>query len=234
MYEGTLRIWGQQLDELPMVWYLLVCMYIVNHDFTHDFWGTSSSSASQSTTKKDAKLSTTVNAPPTSGVSKAIVNPNNVLKIALPLYGLAFTIIHLVFKTTTAFQVHFGALLGIVLLRIYQKYKQQYQILNFDQKFIIYLYAFSGVLGFVFWLIDYHHCSFFHSKSIYPFGHVLWHLFMGYSAYCSVLMIKILDMIKNEQELRVLYKFGIIPFTYGLSTGHRSKADYLSKDIEMF
>lgn len=226
-----------------MVWYLLVCMYIVNNDFPHNFLG--ASSTSPTTTTKD-KITTNISISPinttrksiqqsvTFNSSKSITSPSNMWKIALPLYGIVFTVTHLVLKTTTAFQVHFGALLGIVLLRIYQKYKQQYQILSSDQRFIIFLYLASGLFGFIFWLIDYHHCSFFHSKSIYPCGHVLWHLFMGYSAYCSVLMIKVLDMIKNGQELRVMYKCGFIPFTYGLSTGHHSKADYLSKDIEMF
>ena len=51
---------------------------------------------------------------------------NNLSKCLLPIYGLVFSVLHLVFKTTTVFQVHFGLLLSFVLFRIFQKYKQQY------------------------------------------------------------------------------------------------------------
>ena len=222
-----------------MVWYLLICMYIVNQDYNASVGNRSNILQINAVTlsKKDKsstnnlKSTSTLNLTTTSSTntqastansSKLHIN-NIVWKFVLPLYGVIFTVLHFIFKTTTAFQIHFGVLLGVVLFRIFQKYKKQYLELKFNQKFIIYLYLFSGLLAFLFWLIDYNHCSFFHLKSIYPFGHVLWHVFMGYSAYCSVLMIKILDMMKVGQELMVVYKFGIIPTTYGISSDNNEK-----------
>ena len=31
-FHGTLTYWGQQVDELPMVWYLLACLLVINGD----------------------------------------------------------------------------------------------------------------------------------------------------------------------------------------------------------
>ena len=215
-----------------MVWYLLTCMYIVNQDYNASVGNrspinTASLSNKDKTSTNNLKSSSTVNLPINTQASATNISKfysyDIIWKILLPLYGIVFTILHFILKTTTAYQIHFGVLLGVVLFRIFQKYKKQYLELKINQKVIIYLYLFSAILAFLFWLIDYNHCSFFHLQSIYPFGHVLWHVFMGYSAYCSVLMIKILDMMKIGQELMVVYKFGVIPITYGISSDNNEK-----------
>ncbi len=107
------------------------------------------------------------------------------LSIVLASYALVFSIGHLVLKTTTAFQVHFGVLLGVLLGRVYHRFR--HVELNSESKKVIYLFFGSGILGFMFWLIDYHHCDWVKTClfGYSPQGHSLWHLLMGYCAFLS-------------------------------------------------
>lgn len=117
----------------------------------------------------------------------------------LTLYGLLFSIWHLIFKTTTAFQIHFGALAFLLMARIYQKYKK----CAFDQKNVFLLLHFiaSLALGFSFWLFDYHFCEFSNNLPFKFNGHVLWHVFMAYAAYCSVVLLKILQCSQDHKPV---------------------------------
>lgn len=180
LFHGTLTVWGQQLDELPMVWHLLGCMYVVNREAI----GTSN------------QIKATVSA-------------------LLLLYAAVFSIFHIIFRTTTAFQVHFGALLGLLLARVAQRFRL---VDPGDQgRQVIRLFVGSGLVAFACWLIDYHGCEFV-LKNLRPFGmdphgHVFWHLFMGYSAFCSVVMLKVLEEIQGGKNVEVRYVFGL-PFAY--------------------
>jgi len=176
LFHGTLTVVGQQLDELPMVWYLLGVFYIVNNDMMY----------------KNANV-------------KAMVSS------ALLVYALVFSAVHLVLKTTTAFQVHFGLLLLLLLSRVYQRFRGL--DIGRDGLKVIQLFVGSGLVAFACWLIDYHGCPYFIEKQIYPFGHLLWHLFMGYSSYCSVVMLHVLESAEKGKPLQIQYHFGL-PFGY--------------------
>ena len=143
LFHGTLTVWGQQLDELPMVWHLLMSMYIINRGPLE--------------TTKNGKL---------------------FLSIGLCLYGLIFSIAHVIFRTTTAFQVHFGTLLGVLLVRVYHRFRNVE--LTADATKILSLFLSSGTIGFGMWLLDYHHCDFLQSSffGFNPQLHSFWHLFM--------------------------------------------------------
>lgn len=176
-FHGTLTVWGQQLDELSMVWFMLMFCYVVNRDFI----GTSA-------------LATTISA------------------IGLPLYGIVFSVIHIVMQTTTAFQVHFGFLLLLILGRMYHRF--QHTGPGKDGFTIIKLFFVFGSIGFANWLIDYNYCNeLFLSQSRYPHGHVLWHIFMAYGAFYFVAMLRVLESQESGKALIVRYICGL-PFVH--------------------
>lgn len=190
LFHGTLTVWGQQLDELPMVWHLLISSYILGRDAMENC--------------KNGKL---------------------FLSVGLCLYGIIFSVCHLILKTTTAFQVHFGLLLSGLLVGVYNKFRHVQ--LNRESKRLIYLFLGSGILGFIFWLIDYHYCELMQNFlfGFNPQGHSLWHLFMSYSAYCSVVMLKILDnSVQSNSSIFIKYTMGI-PFACRIQSVSQRKQD---------
>jgi len=66
-------------------------------------------------------------------------------------------------------------------------------------------------IGFTCWLIDYHYCDWI--KTSFGTIHSWWHIFMGYSAFCSVVMLKILDNAHIMSGIDIKWKLGI-PFAY--------------------
>lgn len=174
LFHGTLTVWGQLVDELPMVWYLLMSLYIVNRDFIGD--------------NPTAKL---------------------VSKFGLPIYGVLFSALHVMLRTTTAFQVHFGALVVLLLGRMYLRFR----LVDAGPHGRWAMGALVGSLlaGTACWLVDYHHCSWFQARSMYPLGHMWWHLFMGYAAYYSVAALRIMESREAGKPLHVAYALGL-PF----------------------
>ena len=181
-FHGTLTFLGQQLDELPMVWFLLGCMFVVNND------------------------------------AMGTPHQKSLVSAMLLAYALVFSAGHIRFKTTTAFQVHFATLLGLLLLRVYQRFRTT--DVGDDGRHVIKLFAGSGVLAFACWLVDYHGCSWFADRNNWPFqfvpnGHVWWHLLMGYCAYCSVVMLKVLEAREKAKPIEIRYRMGL-PLAYKL------------------
>lgn len=180
LFHGTLTTLGQQLDELPMVWHLLMAMYCVNRDAV----GTD-------------------------------VQAKRIVTSLLLVYAVVFSVLHVMLKTTTAFQVHFGALLGLCLIRMYTRFRKVDPGENGKQ--IITLFASSGLAAFGFWLLDYHACDWVSQLPINPQGHSMWHLCMGYSAFCSVVMLKIYESAESGKAMEIKYwpfvSFGL-PFAY--------------------
>jgi dihydroceramidase len=174
LFHGTLTAWGQQADELPMVWHLLLAIYCVNRD-----------------------------AVGTSSVNKSIAAS------ALLVYAVVFSVLHFKLKTTTAFQVHFATLLGALLLRMYYRFR------NIDVgesgRAVVNQFFASGLTAFACWLIDYHGCPIVCSLPINPQGHMWWHILMGYAAFCSVVMFRMLESAEAGKPLELKYFMGL-PF----------------------
>lgn len=176
LFHGTLTNWGQQLDELPMVWQLLLSMYCVNRDLI--------------------------------GNDK---NRQMVLSRCLLAYAVVFSVLHMILQTTTLFQIHYSALLGILLTRFFQRFRnvnagvEGYQMLR--------LYLTTSSLAFFCWLLDYHGCALMKRLPINPQGHMMWHLFMGYAGFVSVIMLKIHESAEAGKSLDVKFWYGL-PFAY--------------------
>jgi dihydroceramidase len=104
-------------------------------------------------------------------------------------YAVIFSVLHLVLKTTTAFQVHFGLLLTFVLSRLHRRFR------HIDAgpqgRRLIKLFVVSGLTAFACWLFDYNNCAMIKTWPVNPHGHVWWHLLMGYAAFTSVVLLKV-------------------------------------------
>lgn len=169
-FHGTLSLLGQQLDELPMVYYLLFSLWQINHE----------------------KFA-------------APQRRRNFIVGGLFGYAAIFSVVHIALKMTTAFQVHFVALIGVAVMQMHYRFRtipleeEAYKIVR-------------GFFGFglsagAMWMIDYHFCPYFTSEECVfnPHGHVWWHLLMGYCAYYSVVMIKVLDDSEKQKPYFVKY-----------------------------
>ena len=225
LFHGTLTHWGQQADELPMVrratqptlklpshpptlirllihptipfpslvqvWHLLIAMYCVSRD-----------------------------AVGTNARTKSVVSG------VLLAYAGVFSVVHVVLKTTTAFQVHFGVLLSLVLARMSWRFRK----VDAGElgRQVTSLFFATGLSAFAFWLMDYHHCEWMAQLPTpwggsFPlgYGHSLWHLLMGYSAFCSVLMLKVWESAEAGKPLELKYWLGL-PFTCRVGSGSGS------------
>ena len=194
LFHGTLTTWGQQLDELPMVWHLLTALYCLNRKSSD-------------------------------GCAKG----RGLLIGSLVGYAVIFSIGHLILRTTTAFQVHFGFLLGVALSIMFRRFHQIDAGQNGSH--IITLFSMSGAFAFACWLLDYHGCAYVSQLPINPHGHMWWHIGMGYSAYCSVVMLKIFECAEAGKMLDVKYWCGL-PFTY--RTAGVTDVEYGSENCQIF
>jgi dihydroceramidase len=181
-FHGTLTFLGQALDELPMVWFLLGCIYVQNHDLF-----------------ATPKLRRTVQA-------------------TLWIYAMGYSIIHLWMGLTTAFQVHFGTLVAFMLLGCCRK-MCKFELTD-EVKHVIKLPSIAGISAFAFWLIDYHGCEYFrwaHANNIWyinPHGHVIWHILMGYAAFCMVVAFRLMDCMSSGKQFRIEYRYGLLPMVF--------------------
>lgn len=140
----------------------------------------------------------------------------SVVSALLLIYAVVFSAAHIAYKTTTAFQVHFAGLLALLLLRVHQRFRTT--DVGEQGRTVIKLFVSSGLLAFACWLADYHGCAWFSNPVNWPFqfmpnGHVFWHLFMGYCAYCSVVMLKVLEASEKAKPIEIRYRLGI-PLAY--------------------
>lgn len=152
-------------------------------------------------------------------VNRESVGTSNVAKtvtsVALIIYAIIFSVLHMKLQTTTAFQLHFGALLIALLIRMYGRFRSTDA--GPQGRKVIALFLSSLILGFGCWLLDYHNCDWIKTLSFNPHGHVWWHLLMGYAAYCSVVMLKILETVQGGKQVDIKYRLGL-PFACRLKS----------------
>jgi dihydroceramidase len=130
---------------------------------------------------------------------------------ALVTWAALFSAGHIHYKTTTTFQVHFALLLAAVLARVYHRFRDTN--IGSQGRQIIGLYVSTGLLAFTCWLVDYHGCQwigqYWPIPKWVPGGHVWWHIFMGYSAYCGLVMLHVLEAGEKLKPIKIDYHFGI-------------------------
>jgi dihydroceramidase len=114
------------------------------------------------------------------------------LDILLVIYTAVYTLIFFYSGIPPAlFQCNYGLWVFASIIQFLKKWRLSSTSTRDDNNLIRSCLG-SGVIGFGFWLIDYNYCSVFKKLKMYPLGHGLWHLFLGYTAYASVLMLQTL------------------------------------------
>ena len=134
----------------------------------------------------------------------------------LVVYGVLFSMFHIKFKTTTAFQVHFISLLAFLLIRMHYRFKMVDVGETGNQLVTMFTVALLSAFGC--WLLDYHGCSWVSRLPINPHGHMWWHFLISYVSYSSIVLFRIFEEAEVGKQLEIKYRFGI-PFAY------KSKSD---------
>lgn len=166
-----------------MVWHLLSCFYIINRDsawFQKTLSSPSTSSTAISTSASSSHPPSNSNSnsnQPTTLLSSTpnpivLPPPNNWLPALLVAYAIVFSVVHMKLQSTTAFQVHFLALVIGVLARLFQRFR--FTEVGKEGRRVIFLFFASGIAAFACWLADYHGCEWIQRNLPFnPQGHVL-------------------------------------------------------------
>jgi hypothetical protein len=111
-----------------------------------------------------------------------------------------------------AFQVHFGVLLIGNLGRLFYYYQQTR---SQPAREIIQVGILAGILAFVFWLLDYHYCTF--TKTLpYQTGvyfHGLWHFGMALHAFLGPVFMEYVIAERRKAHPIIKWTTGL-PFVY--------------------
>ncbi|TYZ61211.1 hypothetical protein PybrP1_000747 [[Pythium] brassicae (nom. inval.)] len=166
MFHGTLQFVHQQCDETPMVWAMLVWIYIVYNN-------------------EIAQLKV----------------PNSAAIGVLALLGVAFTVVHAIYRFTTVFQLAFGTLASLCAVRLYLHYTH---VKDPRARAVAVAYVRNSLISVVFWMLDYHYCQRMQSLPVNPQGHAWWHVFIGISSYHGPVFMQYVRMeqLKQKGELR--------------------------------
>lgn len=162
MFHGTLQFVHQQCDETPMVWAMLVWIYIVY-----------------------------------SNEIQQLKIPEPAVIAVLTFLGVAFAIVHAIYRFTTMFQLFFGTLAILCCVRLCMYYTR---VKDPRAKAVAISYVRNSLIGFVFWMVDYHYCHHMRELPINPQGHAWWHIFMGISSYHGPVFMQYVRMEQLKQK----------------------------------
>ncbi|CEG40964.1 alkaline phytoceramidase [Plasmopara halstedii] len=118
----------------------------------------------------------------------------------LTLIGAVFTVLHAIFRFTTAFQVFFGVFAISACLRLCVHYTN---IKDSRARAVAQSYVAFGLIGLVFWLMDYHYCQVVRNLPVNPQGHAWWHIFMGVSSYHGPIFMQYVRMEQLKRNARI-------------------------------
>lgn len=172
MFHGTLQLVHQQCDETPMVWAMLVWIYIVYNNEIQN-----------------------------AGLPDKFVIP------FLTIVGIAFAVVHAIYRFTTLFQLFFGTLAILCCIRLCVHYTQVKDPLA---RAVAMSYVRNSLIGFVAWMIDYHMCQPISQWPFNPQGHAWWHIFMGISSYHGPVFMQYVRLGQLKKSPQILSSgFGV-------------------------
>jgi hypothetical protein len=151
----------------------------------------------------------------------------NYIKSTLAIIFMGFFLVSIMgeqyAKGTVFFRVCFGvplAVIALTLIFLYVKIETSYDVYAFGNsstkkilRELIVRGWVSGILGFLFWLLDLLLCT--QSHYVLLFGHWLWHILIGYFALCLITLLNFLRA-NNQGLLPVLdfHFYRMIPISY--------------------
>ncbi|KAG6617347.1 alkaline phytoceramidase [Phytophthora cinnamomi] len=167
MFHGTLQHVYQQCDETPMVWAMLVWIYIVYNNEIQEL---------------------------------PVPHASSLVVALLTTIGVIFTVIHAIYRFTTVFQVFFGILAVFTCARLCMHYAE---VKDQRARAVARSYVTSALIGFAFWLMDYHYCHTLRGLPVNPQGHAWWHIFMGVSSYHGPIFMQYVRMEQLQKKVRI-------------------------------
>ncbi|CAI5720118.1 unnamed protein product [Peronospora farinosa] len=129
-----------------------------------------------------------------------VKNVSNYVIAFLTTIGVIFTVMHAFYRFTTVFQVFFGILAFLGAGRLCMHYTE---VKDPRARAVARSYVTSTLIGFAFWLIDYHYCHTFRGLPINPQGHAWWHIFMGISSYYGPIFMQYVRMEQLKKKVRI-------------------------------
>lgn len=94
--------------------------------------------------------------------------PDRVVIPFLVSVGVTFAVIHAIYRFTTLFQLFFGVLASACCIRLCLFYSQ---VRDPRARAVAKSYVRNSLIGFAFWMADYHLCSRIKNFPINPQGH---------------------------------------------------------------
>lgn len=94
--------------------------------------------------------------------------PNSAVIGVLALLGVAFAVVHAIYRFTTVFQLAFGTLASLCAVRLYLHYTH---VKDPRARAVAVAYVRNSLIGVVFWMLDYHYCQPMQSLPVNPQGH---------------------------------------------------------------
>lgn len=94
--------------------------------------------------------------------------PNAAVIAFLVFVGVAFAVVHSIYRFTTFFQIFFGVLSVCCAVRLGIHYNQVH---NPRALALARSYIYFSLVGFAFWLVDYHYCHVMRELPVNPQGH---------------------------------------------------------------
>ncbi|RLN66470.1 hypothetical protein BBP00_00002209 [Phytophthora kernoviae] len=164
MFHGTLQHVYQQCDETPMVWSILVWIYIVYNNEIKQL---------------------------------PFKHADNYVLAFLTTIGAIFTVVHAIYRFTTVFQVFFGVLAVLGAGRLCVHYSEAKDP---RARAVAKSYVTSSLIGFAFWIMDYHYCHVLRGLPVNPQGHAWWHIFMGISTYHGPIFMQYVRMEQLKKK----------------------------------
>lgn len=158
--------------------------------------------------------------------------PNSLVIAFLVFVGVAFAVIHSIYRFTTFFQIFFGVLAVFCAVRLGIHYNQVH---NPRALALARSYIYFSLIGFAFWLVDYHYCHVMRELPVNPQGHAWyvvlllsvrdhqlelrsgsadaficgvrsidrWHIFMGLSAYHGPIFMQYVRMEQLQKKVEI-------------------------------
>ncbi|KAG7399037.1 Alkaline ceramidase 3 [Phytophthora boehmeriae] len=154
----------QQCDETPMVWSILVWIYIVYDNEIKQL---------------------------------PFKHADSYVMAFLTTIGVVFTVVHAIYRFTTVFQVFFGVLAVLGAGRLCVHYSE---VKDPRARAVARSYVTSSLIGFVFWMMDYHYCHVLRGLPVNPQGHAWWHIFMGISTYHGPIFMQYVRMEQLKKK----------------------------------
>ncbi|RLN61824.1 hypothetical protein BBJ28_00022894 [Nothophytophthora sp. Chile5] len=141
-----------------------------------------------------------------------IKHANGYMIAFLTTIGVVFTVVHAIYRFTTMFQLFFGVLAVLCCGRLSGHYAT---VKDPRARAVARSYVTTSLIGFAFWLIDYHYCHTMRGLPVNPQAAVAdgtvvdelvacrWHVFMGIATYHGPIFMQYVRMEQLNKKVHI-------------------------------